>query len=106
MQRSMILPLTNVHHERDSLEDHPLFTPDLEYFTPSTNISLDNTNAYKSHTLTPYNMERQTILPVFPPSPFLTNADDHQSILLLSNVPSMIYTFNIRKINLLIFSLH
>lgn len=74
----------------DPLEDHPLFTPDLEYFTPSMSVSLNNTNAYQARTLTPYNMERQTILPTFPPSPFFANVNDHQPLLLLSSVPSMI----------------
>lgn len=92
MQRPTRLSSMDVNHlERDPLEDHPLFTPDLEYSTPLTNLSLKNTNPYQSHTLTPYNTDRQTILPVFPPSPFFTNVHEHQhqSILLLSNVPRM-----------------
>ena len=91
MQRPTTLSSIDIaDHGRDPLEDHPLFTPDLEYFTPSTNISLSNTNAYQPRTLTPYNMERQAILPAFPPSPFFTNVNDSEPLLLLSSVPSMI----------------
>ena len=61
--------MIHTNNQRDSLEDHPLFTPDLEYFTPPTTMSLDNTNAYKPSTITPYNSLRYTILPVFRPSP-------------------------------------
>jgi len=96
MQQSTILSSIDTNDKQDSLEDHPLFTPDLEYFTPATNVSLDNRHAYQPRTLTPYNMERQTILPVFPPSSlFCTNANDHQQLfLLLANVPSKINEYS------------
>jgi hypothetical protein len=99
MQRPASLSLPDIdNNERDPLEDHPLFTPDLEYFTPPTTISLSNTNAYYPRTLTPYNMIRQTILPVFRPYQSLTNTmmstnvstnENIQPPLLLCNVPSM-----------------
>ena len=89
--------MSGINHEKDSLEDHPLFTPDLEYFTPLTTMSLDNTNAYCPRTLTPYNLARHTVLPAFPPSQpttskiskDVTNLDDIQAPpLLLCNVSS------------------
>ena len=81
--------------EDDSIEDHPLFTPDLAYYTAPTHQSLDNTGTYYPRTITPYNRERQTILPVFPSqstassSSLIDNREEEQQVdLLLCNVPS------------------
>ncbi|CAF1338839.1 unnamed protein product [Adineta steineri] len=99
MQRPTTFPSMEFNNERDPFDDHPLFTPDLEYFTPPTMLPLidDNRNAYCPRTLTPYNIERHTILPVFPPCLSVTEntiANDASSItqelqppLLLCNVP-------------------
>ena len=100
MQRPIFLSVVdhNEFAERDPLENHPLFTPDLEYFTPPTTIALNNTNAYCPRTLTPYNMKRHTILPVYrsssgstPTTATSPGVDDMQPPLLLCNVPGMMH---------------
>lgn len=80
--------------EYDPLEDHPLFTPDLEYFTPLSTVSLDSTHAYCPRTFTFYDIERYTILPSFPQHQASatidsTNSNDIRTSLLLCNVPGM-----------------
>jgi hypothetical protein len=91
------------NNDTDSLEDSVLFTPDLEYYTPTgttTNIE-ENTIAYRSHTLLSFNQARRTILPAFLPSSFMSKEissvivtlidsmdnDDGEPPLLLTNVP-------------------
>jgi hypothetical protein len=97
----------NSSDNNDSLADNPLFTPDLEYYTPPSLATIadmpENTISYKSHTLLSINKARCTILPIFLPSLFLSNEiismidpmiKDHQTEnneneppLLLTNIP-------------------
>ena len=71
--------------ERDPLEDHPQFTPDLEYSTPCATMP----SPYRPRTLTTVDPRgRHSMLPLFRPSPSSLTADeDLQPPLLLCNVP-------------------
>lgn len=76
----------NLHiEERDPLEDHPQFTPDLEYSTPCATMR----SPYRPRTLPVDHRGRHTVLPVFRPSSSLVADDELQPPLLLCNVPSM-----------------
>ncbi|CAF0808577.1 unnamed protein product, partial [Didymodactylos carnosus] len=99
MERSTTISSTN-NEQDDPCEGHPFFTPDLDYRTAPTTVTLDNRNAYCPRTITPSNIARVTVLPVFRPSSSLAlplSAEPNNSLsndtidiqppLLLCNVP-------------------
>lgn len=108
---SLLLTVNEQNNGNDSLEDNPLFTPDLEYYTPPSTATLatapdnisENTLGYQSKTLSARNKARRTILPSFLSSLFLSSEilmmidsmtindemenNESEPTLLLANVP-------------------
>ena len=99
MQRPTALPTgqRSISEQTDSLEAHPLFTPDLDYFTPCMIFAEEQSSTYHPRTLTWRTRERHRILPVFPPSTTfqgnssiaVADIDELDPPLLLCNVSRM-----------------